>query len=147
MRHQTHGDLDEMKLIEGITGEKAIYRRRGEKDPEVSHSSKFLSLPPLLSKVTNLFMFSGSFTCTCDEGFALNNDRVTCADINECENQNGGCAQICLNTAGSRVYDLCSLNTNHDVMACHFMIRMCFVVVLVRLVSSWILVTEDLVEM
>ena len=36
LRHQTHGDLDEMKLIEGITGEKAIYRRRGEKDPEVS---------------------------------------------------------------------------------------------------------------
>ena len=38
-----------MKLIEGITGEKAIYRRRGEKDPEESHSSKLLSLPPLLS--------------------------------------------------------------------------------------------------
>ena len=63
-----------------------------------------LSSPsPPLQNLTYLFMFSGSFTCTCDEGFALNNDRVTCADINECENQNGGCAQICLNTAGSRV--------------------------------------------
>ena len=35
MRNQTHGDLDEARLIEGLAGEKAIYRRRGEKEPEV----------------------------------------------------------------------------------------------------------------
>ena len=35
LKHQTHGDLDEAKLIEGLTGERAIYRRRGEKEPEV----------------------------------------------------------------------------------------------------------------
>ena len=35
LKHQTYGDLDEAKLIEGLTGEKAIYRRRGEKEPEV----------------------------------------------------------------------------------------------------------------
>ncbi|VDL72508.1 unnamed protein product [Nippostrongylus brasiliensis] len=34
-RHQTSGDLDDGKLIEGITGEKNIYRRRMEKEPEV----------------------------------------------------------------------------------------------------------------
>lgn len=32
--HQTFGDLDDAKLIEGITGEKNIYRRRAEVDPE-----------------------------------------------------------------------------------------------------------------
>ena len=36
MKHQTAGDLDETKLIEGLTGERAIYKRRGEQDPEVS---------------------------------------------------------------------------------------------------------------
>ena len=38
MRHQTHGDLDEAKLIEGLTGERAIYKRRGEKEPEVGQA-------------------------------------------------------------------------------------------------------------
>ncbi|CAJ0945171.1 unnamed protein product, partial [Mesorhabditis belari] len=33
-RHQTIGDLDDGKLIEGMTGEKNIYRRRVEKLPE-----------------------------------------------------------------------------------------------------------------
>ncbi|XP_038049927.1 von Willebrand factor A domain-containing protein 8-like [Patiria miniata] len=35
MKHQTAGDLDEAKLIEGLTGERAIYKRRGEQDPEL----------------------------------------------------------------------------------------------------------------
>jgi hypothetical protein len=30
LRHQTSGDLDENKLIEGLTGEKTIYKRRGQ---------------------------------------------------------------------------------------------------------------------
>jgi hypothetical protein len=34
LRHQTTGDLDERKLIEGLAGEKAIYKRRGGKEPE-----------------------------------------------------------------------------------------------------------------
>ncbi|CAK9810181.1 von Willebrand factor A domain-containing protein 8 [Anthophora quadrimaculata] len=33
-RHQTSGELDDTKLIEGLTGEKTIYRRRAEKEPE-----------------------------------------------------------------------------------------------------------------
>ncbi|XP_045483883.1 von Willebrand factor A domain-containing protein 8 [Pieris rapae] len=32
-RHQTSGELDDGKIIEGITGEKSIYRRRTEQDP------------------------------------------------------------------------------------------------------------------
>lgn len=35
LRHQTSGELDDAKLIEGITGEKNVYRRRGEKEPEI----------------------------------------------------------------------------------------------------------------
>ncbi|GMT32324.1 hypothetical protein PFISCL1PPCAC_23621 [Pristionchus fissidentatus] len=34
LRHQTTGDLDDSKLIEGIAGENNIYRRRQEKDPD-----------------------------------------------------------------------------------------------------------------
>lgn len=35
LKNQAYGDLDDAKLIEGITGEKSIYKRRGEKDPEM----------------------------------------------------------------------------------------------------------------
>ncbi|VDM60642.1 unnamed protein product [Angiostrongylus costaricensis] len=34
-RHQTSGDLDDGKLIEGVTGEKNIYRRRLDQLPEI----------------------------------------------------------------------------------------------------------------
>lgn len=33
-KHQTSGELDDMKLIEGITGEKNIYKMRSDQDPE-----------------------------------------------------------------------------------------------------------------
>lgn len=33
-KHQTSGELDDMKLIEGITGEKNIYKMRTDLDPE-----------------------------------------------------------------------------------------------------------------
>lgn len=34
LRHQTSGELDDIKLIEGLTGEKNIYKRRVEQEPE-----------------------------------------------------------------------------------------------------------------
>ena len=34
LKHQSYGDLDESKLVEGLTGEKAIYKRRGDQEPE-----------------------------------------------------------------------------------------------------------------
>lgn len=34
-RHQTAGELDDVKLIDGILGEKTIFRRRAEQDPEL----------------------------------------------------------------------------------------------------------------
>jgi hypothetical protein len=35
LKNQTYGDLDDAKLIDGLTGEKTVYKRRGEKEPEV----------------------------------------------------------------------------------------------------------------
>ena len=35
LKHQTYGDLDDTKLIEGLAGEKAVFKRRGEREPEV----------------------------------------------------------------------------------------------------------------
>ena len=35
LRNQTSGELDDSKLIEGLAGERAIYKKRGEEDPEV----------------------------------------------------------------------------------------------------------------
>ncbi len=34
LKNQTEGELDDTKLIEGITGEKGIYKKRGEQEPE-----------------------------------------------------------------------------------------------------------------
>uniref|UniRef100_A0A672SAJ9 Oncoprotein induced transcript 3 n=1 Tax=Sinocyclocheilus grahami TaxID=75366 RepID=A0A672SAJ9_SINGR len=40
--------------------------------------------------------------CRCSEGTILGPDAQTCLDVNECEKGNGGCAEICINTKGSR---------------------------------------------
>ncbi|KAI5716999.1 hypothetical protein M8J76_015926 [Diaphorina citri] len=34
-RNQTSGDLDDSRLIEGITGERAIYKKRSDQEPEI----------------------------------------------------------------------------------------------------------------
>ncbi|KAL3837614.1 hypothetical protein ACJMK2_022960 [Sinanodonta woodiana] len=43
----------------------------------------------------------GSFSCECDEGFALSTDRRTCDDIDECERHLDNCEQICTNGVGN----------------------------------------------
>ncbi|KAI7879625.1 hypothetical protein K492DRAFT_208133 [Lichtheimia hyalospora FSU 10163] len=35
LKNQASGDLDDTKIIEGLTGERAIYRKRGEDDPGI----------------------------------------------------------------------------------------------------------------
>jgi len=35
LKNQTSGELDDTRLIEGLTGEKAIYKKRGEQEPEL----------------------------------------------------------------------------------------------------------------
>ncbi len=47
---------------------------------------------------------SPSYTCSCSSGYALgtgSNGSPTCQDVNECNSNNGGCAQNCANTQGS----------------------------------------------
>ena len=42
-----------------------------------------------------------SYRCKCDTGFKEYLNETKCDDINECEVQNGGCANICVNSFGS----------------------------------------------
>ena len=42
-------------------------------------------------------MEDGKPVCSCHEGFYLAKDGDTCEDIDECQNENGGCSQMCIN--------------------------------------------------
>ncbi|HQN73767.1 MAG TPA: hypothetical protein PLB16_10170, partial [bacterium] len=53
-----------------------------------------------------------SFNCTCDAGYTLNVDGKACDDVNECETDNGGCAQNCTNTTGSHT---CSCDAGYTL--------------------------------
>uniref|UniRef100_A0A915KL88 VWFA domain-containing protein n=1 Tax=Romanomermis culicivorax TaxID=13658 RepID=A0A915KL88_ROMCU len=60
VKHQTSGDLDEGKIIDGITGEKNIYRRRADKKPEPGtpqYKPKRIRLCPDLSG--SMYRFNG----------------------------------------------------------------------------------------
>lgn len=60
LRHQTDGDLDDRKLVDGLTGEKAVYKRRGEKEPEFGHSSNFRKSIRLVVDVSgSMYRFNG----------------------------------------------------------------------------------------
>ncbi|CAI2169627.1 3146_t:CDS:10 [Funneliformis geosporum] len=54
LKNQSSGDVDDTKLIEGLTGDRNIYKRRGENDPEVGF---FQDLP---KKMYFLFDISAS---------------------------------------------------------------------------------------
>ncbi|GAB1605806.1 von Willebrand factor A domain-containing protein 8-like [Argonauta hians] len=60
LKQQPEGDLDEAKLIEGIAGEKAIYKRRGEQEPELGAP---MELPKRLRLVVDvsgsMYRFNG----------------------------------------------------------------------------------------
>ncbi|WAR00910.1 FBN1-like protein [Mya arenaria] len=59
----------------------------------------------------------GSFTCTCDRGFALDNRGLNCTDIDECRISFGVCANgVCVNTEGGFRCD-CDTGYNPVMMA------------------------------
>jgi len=50
--------------------------------------------------------------CSCGSGFQLANNGLDCDDIDECNTNNGGCAQNCTNTEGSFV---CSCRSGYQL--------------------------------
>jgi len=54
----------------------------------------------------------GSRTCSCNTGYTLSGDGMTCDDIDECSTNNGGCDQSCINVRGSRT---CSCNPGYTL--------------------------------
>jgi len=60
LRNQTTGELDDRKLIDGVVGEKAIYRRRGEEDRMPGmHQEKPKSLCFLMDVSGSMYRFNG----------------------------------------------------------------------------------------
>ncbi|CAL1547451.1 unnamed protein product [Lymnaea stagnalis] len=60
LKHQSYGDLDDAKLIEGLTGENSIYKRRGEKEPEMGSPQEHPKRLRLLVDVSgSMYRFDG----------------------------------------------------------------------------------------
>ncbi|XP_072370485.1 von Willebrand factor A domain-containing protein 8-like [Scyliorhinus torazame] len=60
LRHQSIGELDDTKIIDGLTGEKAIYKRRGEVEPELgSPQQKPKRLRLLVDVSGSMYRFNG----------------------------------------------------------------------------------------
>ncbi|XP_039499673.1 von Willebrand factor A domain-containing protein 8 [Drosophila santomea] len=59
-KYQTHGDLDDTRLVEGITGEKNIYRRRAEANPWADHVQEKPNRLKLVVDVSgSMYRFNG----------------------------------------------------------------------------------------
>ncbi|KAM8786530.1 von Willebrand factor A domain-containing protein 8 [Rhynchonycteris naso] len=60
LRHQAIGELDDAKIIDGLTGEKAIYKRRGELDPQLgSPQEKPKRLRLVVDVSGSMYRFNG----------------------------------------------------------------------------------------
>jgi von Willebrand factor A domain-containing protein 8 len=63
LKNQTHGDLDDAKLVEAITGEKNVYKRRGE-DPNADNSfnmEKPKRLRLIVDVSGSMYRFNGNY--------------------------------------------------------------------------------------
>ncbi|KAM6177939.1 von Willebrand factor A domain-containing protein 8 [Rhynchocyon petersi] len=60
LRHQATGELDDAKIIDGLTGEKAIYKRRGEQEPQLgSPQQKPKRLSLVVDVSGSMYRFNG----------------------------------------------------------------------------------------
>ncbi|XP_052461499.1 von Willebrand factor A domain-containing protein 8 [Carassius gibelio] len=60
LRNQALGELDDAKIIDGLTGEKAIYKRRGELEPELGTPQQKPKRLRLLADVSgSMYRFNG----------------------------------------------------------------------------------------
>ena len=55
---------------------------------------------------------AGSFECSCNTGYALTADGLTCMDTDECQLNTDNCQQTCTNTAGGFT---CSCNSGYTL--------------------------------
>lgn len=68
----------------------------------------------------------GSYVCSCEPGYFLEEDAHNCTEINECDVSNGGCEHICVNTPGSYVCECPSgLNLRDDGRTCGIICYTC----------------------
>ena len=54
----------------------------------------------------------GSFECSCNTGYSLTADGLTCTDTDECQLNTDNCQQTCVNTAGGFT---CSCNSGYTL--------------------------------
>ena len=54
----------------------------------------------------------GSFECSCNTGYSLTADGLTCTDTDECQLNTDNCQQTCVNTAGGFT---CSCNLGYTL--------------------------------
>jgi len=60
LKNQTSGELDDNRLIDGLTGEKSVYKKRGEQDPEVGAPQEKPKRMKLLVDVSgSMYRFNG----------------------------------------------------------------------------------------
>lgn len=60
MKNQTSGELDDAKIIEGLTGERSVYKRRGNLDPEMGAPQEKPKLLRLVTDVSgSMYRFNG----------------------------------------------------------------------------------------
>lgn len=60
LRHRTSGELDDTKLIEGLTGERNIYRQRREEEPEIGAPQNYPKRLRLVVDVSgSMYRFNG----------------------------------------------------------------------------------------
>jgi len=60
LKNQTSGELDDNRLIDGLTGEKSIYKKRGDQDPEVgSPQEKPKRLKLVVDVSGSMYRFNG----------------------------------------------------------------------------------------
>ncbi|XP_058040478.1 von Willebrand factor A domain-containing protein 8 isoform X3 [Ahaetulla prasina] len=60
LRHQAVGELDDAKIIDSLTGEKSIYKRRGELDPQLgSPQQKCKRLSLVVDVSGSMYRFNG----------------------------------------------------------------------------------------
>ncbi|KAI9366882.1 AAA domain-containing protein, partial [Zopfochytrium polystomum] len=59
LRNQTTGDVDDTRLIEGVTGEKAVYKRRGDNDNDPSFQQKPKKMHFVFDLSASMMRFNG----------------------------------------------------------------------------------------